>query len=198
MKQGLLLARRALSRWLFSSAPFPSALLSPMLPRSMLVCFMLFASIPAWTSEGRSLGDQVKQLKSEVRELNRELYQLEESLINPANTQIAVFLSLSVNNAFDLDSVEIKIDGNTATTYLYRESELTALKKGGIQRLYIGNLSSGAHTISAVLNGQGESEQYFRREKNYSFEKTSKPTLLELQIVNSRRNGEPEFNVKEW
>ncbi len=162
----------------------------------LVISLSLFTSEHSWAQD-QSLADQVKDLKSDLVKLNRELYELEEALINPANTQIAVFLSLSTQSDFDLDSVELKIDGNLATTYLYKESELTALKKGGVQRLYIGNISSGSHSLTAVLNGLGESDRYFRREKKFSFNKASKPKMLELQIIESRRK-EPEFKIKEW
>lgn len=148
-------------------------------------------------AESKVLSDQVKALKSDLVQLNRELYELEEALINPANTQVSVFLSLSAVSNFDLDSVELKLDGNTATTYLYKESELKALKRGGVQRLYIGNISSGSHTLTAVLNGLGESDRYFRREQKFSFDKASKPKMMELQIIESKKK-EPEFKVKEW
>ncbi|ARU57381.1 AraC family transcriptional regulator [Oleiphilus messinensis] len=159
--------------------------------------FFFGFTVVAQSATKESIHDKVGQLKDEVVQLNRELFELEEAIIHPANTQIAVFLSLKTKESFLLDSIEISIDGKTATTYLYKESELNALSKGGIQRLYIGNLSSGPHRINAVFNGQGD-ERYFRREKTYTFEKSDNAKLIEFSIVDSRTKKEPQFSVKEW
>jgi hypothetical protein len=45
-----------------------------------------------------------------VVDLNRDLFVLEEELLFPANTQVAVFVSMDVGDFFALDSVSLKID----------------------------------------------------------------------------------------
>ena len=55
----------------------------------------------------------------------------------------------------------------TIPLYLYKESELKALKRGGSPALYIGNISSGSHTLTAVLNGLGESDRYLDVNRNF-------------------------------
>lgn len=149
-------------------------------------------------ADNGSLKSQVAQLKDEVIQLNRDLFDLEESILHPANTQVAVFLSIKTKQQFVLDSVELKIDGRTATTYLYRENELKALEQGGVQRLYVGNISTGPHKINAVFNGQGTNDRYFRRDKIFRFEKTEKAKFVELSIESGKNKTEPEFRVKEW
>ena len=52
------------------------------------------------------LDEQVQGLKDEVLDLNRELFLLEEELLFPANTQVAVFLSMDVGEYFAIDSVQ--------------------------------------------------------------------------------------------
>ena len=49
------------------------------------------------------LDEEVQDLKAEVLNLNRELFLLEEELLFPANTQIAVFVSMDVGEFFALD-----------------------------------------------------------------------------------------------
>ncbi len=168
--------------------------------RSVFLAFIAanFFTTVSVAAEKSSIQSRTTQLKEEVIQLNRDLFELEESILHPANTQVAVFLSVNTKEPFILDSVEIKIDGRIATTYLYRESELKALGKGGVQRLYIGNISTGPHKISAVFNGQGSNDRYFRRDKTFSFEKTDKSKFIELTIGDSRKLNEPEFSLKEW
>ncbi|MFD2228725.1 hypothetical protein [Alkalimarinus sediminis] len=145
----------------------------------------------------QSIQAKAQKLKSEVVELNRALFELEEELLYPADTQVALFLSVKTTNKFILDSVEIKIDGKIATTYLYTESEIKALEKGGIQRLYMGNISSGPHKLTAVFNGQGANDHYFRKEKTFNFEKSNRSKFIEIGLSDSK-GAEPEFQFTEW
>src|SRR5882724_8065483 len=52
------------------------------------------AAEPAAPQEFKSLDQDVQSLKKEVLDLNRELFTLEEELLFPANTQVAVFVSI--------------------------------------------------------------------------------------------------------
>ena len=87
-----------------------------------------------------ALDQQTQALKKSVLELNRDLFVLEEELLYPSNTQVAVFVSLDVGEYFALDSVELSVDGKNVSNYLYTERELNALLRGGVHQLYIGNL----------------------------------------------------------
>lgn len=162
---------------------------------SLFVVFC-FSSGIAYSAE-ESIQGEVQALKADVVELNRALFKLEEELLYPADTQIALFLSLQTKNKFSLDSVEMRIDGEIATTYLYTESEIKALEQGGIQRLYIGNLSSGPHKLTAVFNGQGANDHYFRREKTFNFEKSNRSKFIEVSLSDSK-GIEPKFKFNEW
>ena len=93
--------------------------------------------------EEGSLDAEIEALKKEVLSLNRDLFILEEDLLFPPNTQFSVFLSMDAGALFGLDSVQLKINDKNIANHLYTERELAALKRGGVQRLYIGNLPSG-------------------------------------------------------
>ena len=90
--------------------------------------------------EEGSLDAEIEALKKEVLSLNRDLFILEEDLLFPPNTQFSVFLSMDAGALFSLDSVQLKINDKNIANHLYTERELAALKRGGVQRLYIGNL----------------------------------------------------------
>ncbi|MCC7287252.1 MAG: hypothetical protein IT503_13825, partial [Burkholderiaceae bacterium] len=94
-----------------------------------------------------SLDNRIQDLKGDVIRLNRDLLVLEEELLFPANTQVAVFVSMDVGKMFDLDSVQIKLDDKVVTNYLYTPLEVQALHRGGVQRAYLGNLKAGPHEI---------------------------------------------------
>ncbi len=149
-------------------------------------------------SDAQSIDTRIQTLKQEALELNRDLLVLEEELLFPASTQVAVFVSIDVGTLFDLDSVQLKLDNSVVTNYLYTERELQALQRGGVQRLYLGNLKSGKHELVAVFTGKGPHWRDYRRGATLTFEKTTEPKYVELRIRDSERKQQPEFAVKEW
>jgi hypothetical protein len=149
-------------------------------------------------SEFRTLDEDVQDLKKQVLDLNRDLFLLEEELLFPSNTQTAVFISMDVGEFFGLDSVELKIDDKDVANYLYTEREAESLLKGGVQRLFIGNLKAGEHELVAVFTGQGPHTRDYRRAASLVFEKGIGPKYIELTISDREIKLQPEFVVKEW
>jgi hypothetical protein len=149
-------------------------------------------------AESRTLDEDVQGLKKQVLDLNRDLFLLEEELLFPSNTQTAVFVSMDVGEFFALDSVELKIDNKDVANYLYTEREASALVKGGVQRLYIGNLKAGDHELVAVFTGGGPNARDYRRAASLKFEKGIGPKYIELTISDRASKQQPEFVVKEW
>lgn len=153
---------------------------------------------PAVNAQQRALNDSVQDIKKQTLELNRDLFNLEEELLFPANTQVAVFVSLDVGDFFQLDAVQIKLDDKIVANYLYTERQVDALHRGGVQRLYVGNVKSGKHEIVAVLTGRGPHERDYRRGATFTFDKAEQAKYVELKIVDSLANYQPEFQIKEW
>ncbi len=148
--------------------------------------------------ENTALNQQVEDLKQAALNLNRDLLLLEEELLFPGNTQVAVFVSMDVGEFFQLDAVKVKIDDRVIGSHLYTEKQVSALYRGGIQRIYVGNVKSGEHEISAFFTGKGPQGRDYKRAAKLSFEKTSEPALLELRIVDSTQKLQPVFDIKEW
>ena len=146
----------------------------------------------------QALDGKIQTLKQDVMELNRDLLVLEEELLFPASTQVAVFVSMDVGVLFQLDSVQLKVDDAVVANYLYTEREVQALHRGGVQRLFLGNLKTGKHELVAVLTGKGPHARDYRRGTTLTFEKATGPKYLELQIRDETRSQQPEFKVKEW
>jgi hypothetical protein len=157
-----------------------------------------FGQAATESAEFRTLDEDVQDLKKQVLDLNRDLFLLEEELLFPSNTQTAVFVSMDVGQFFGLDSVELKIDNKDVANYLYTEREAQALLKGGVQRLFIGNLKAGEHELVAVFTGQGPHTRDYRRAASLVFEKGIGPKYIELTISDRETKQQPEFVVKEW
>ncbi len=155
------------------------------------------AAAAAPTSAG-SLDDRIQDAKADVIRLNRDLMVLEEELLFPANTQVAIFVSMDVGKMFLLDSVRVKLDGKDVAGYLYTPAEVQALHRGGVQRLYLGNLKSGTHELVAFFTGKGPHERDYKRGATIKIEKGADPKYIELQIKDSTGKLQPEFEVKVW
>jgi hypothetical protein len=148
--------------------------------------------------EEGSLDAEIEALKKEVLSLNRDLFILEEDLLFPSNTQFSVFLSMDSGALFSLDSVQLKINDKNIANHLYTERELAALKRGGVQRLYIGNLPSGEHEIVAIFTGVGPSGRDYRRGETVVIEKTTEPQFVEFMIADDTGKEQPQFDVRVW
>jgi hypothetical protein len=148
--------------------------------------------------EDSSLDAEIEALKKEVLSLNRDLFILEEDLLFPPNTQFSVFLSMDSGALFSLDSVQLKINDKNIANHLYTERELAALKRGGVQRLYIGNLPSGEHEIVAIFTGVGPSGRDYRRGESVVIEKTTEPQFVEFMIADDTGKEQPQFDVRVW
>jgi hypothetical protein len=146
----------------------------------------------------RGLDEEIQGLKKDVVDLNKDLFVLEEELLFPANTQVAVFVSMDVGDFFALDNVTLKIDQKEVANYLYTPREAEALMKGGVQRLYLGNLKVGEHELVAFFTGKGPNERDYKRGATLKFEKGIGAKYLELKINDRQRKLQPEFEIKDW
>jgi hypothetical protein len=197
----LLLALLAGSAWAQTTAAADPAAAAASAPAASAPAAAAFA--PATPPPPPApLDARVQQLKSELVRLNRDLLVLEEELLFPAGTQVAVFVSMDVGAFFELESVQVKMGNQVVGQHLYTPAEVAALRRGGVQRLWLGNLKSGTHAIDAFFTGrgpkQGEHQRDYKRGTTLSFEKTSEPRYIELRIRDAHGKLQPEFDVKVW
>ena len=155
------------------------------------------AAVAAPAAAG-GLDERVQQAKSDVIKLNRDLLVLEEELLFPASTQVALFVSMDVGKLFELDSVQIRLDDKLVANHLYTPLEVQALHRGGVQRVYLGNLTSGSHEIVAFFTGKGPHDRDYKRGATLKFDKGSGAGYVELRIKDSLGKLQPEFDVKVW
>jgi hypothetical protein len=143
----------------------------------------------ATPAEMRGLDEQVQEVKSEVLSIATELDRLEERLLYPSNTQVAVFVSLAEGEAFRLDSLQILIDGAPVARHVYAFEELEAMKKGGVQRIYTGNVTAGEHRIEVSIAGKSSSGSDFSASQRFAFSKEVPPKLLEITLADGGSDG---------
>ena len=156
------------------------------------------AASDAPPADFKTLDQEVQGLKKDVLDLNKDLFVLEEELLFPANTQVALYVSMDVGSFFALDSVTVKIDNKEVKNYLYTAREADALLKGGVQQIYLGNLKVGKHELVAFFTGKGPAERDYKRGATINFDKGVGAKYLELKITDRVAKHQPEFTIKDW
>lgn len=185
--------------WLLSTSAALAQDVAPLEPDTVVASSQLAALAKQDTrQEFRSLDEDVQALKKEVLDLNRDLFLLEEELLFPANSQVAFFISMDVGEYFELDSVNLKIDGKEVANYLYTRREVDSLVRGGVHRVHMGNLKVGDHELVAVFTGKGPNVRDYRRGATLMLKKGIGAKYVELEITDKVRKQQPEFEIREW
>ena len=157
--------------------------------RSLLVVTLFFGPAPATAEEElsgkemHSLDGQVQEIKSDVLNIASELSVLEERLLYPSGTQVAVFVSIEKDEDFRLDAIQLEIDGELATHHIYSFNELEALQKGGVQRIYTGNVPTGDHRLNVTMMGKLKSGEDFSESDSFAFAKGVKPKSIGVTLA---------------
>jgi len=147
--------------------------------------------------EFRSLDEKVQSLKKNVLDLSKDLSHLQDELLTPSSTKISVFVSLDPRNSIKLDSMQLQLDNRTVANYLYNSDEQQALQRGGVQRLYLGNVTIGTHQLSASFSGKDTAGKESRGSVKSPFEKSLSAKFVELKVSKDEDNT-PQLIVKEW
>lgn len=172
-----------------------------------LVTMFILAPAPAFAGDDLNnpreaangkIDNDVQALKKEVLDINRELFMIEEDILYPESTQFTVFVSLDIGDFFALDSIQLRIDDKVVANYLYTKRELAALKRGGVQQLYQGNLKSGPHEITAYFIGKGPHNRDYKRGVTRTITKALSPLFTELKIVDDTAQQQPAFDLAVW
>jgi hypothetical protein len=149
------------------------------------------------TREMKSLDGQVQEIKTDVLDIASELNTLEERLLYPSGTQVAVFVSMADKEDFRLDAVEVEIDGQLATHHIYSFKELEALQKGGVQRIYTGNVTTGSHEINITMSGKLKNGNDFSETESFTFSKDVKPKAVGITLAGPGL-GKSTITVGDW
>src|SRR5688500_1647927 len=146
----------------------------------------------SYREQMKGLDEQVQEVKSDVLSIAAELKRLEERLLYPSNTHLAVFVELVERDTLRLDSVRIQIDGQQVAHSIYSFKELEALQKGGVQRIYTGNVPTGEHQLEVTIAGKLDSGKEYSRSESFTFTKGTEPKLLGVTL------GAAELRLGNW
>jgi len=145
----------------------------------------------------RGLDEQIQEVKSDALRIAAELSLLEEKLLYPSGTQVAIFVAMPKGDTMSLDAVRLQIDGQLVAHYIYSLKELEALRKGGVQRIYVGNVATGDHQLEVLVDGKLEGGADFSRTEHFAFRKEVKPKLVGLTLAGAN-SGKTPITLGEW
>lgn len=163
--------------------------------KTVCAVLLLAASGTGWSEEPSKIDQEMEDVKKALVDLKRDLVILEEDLLFPASSQVSVFLSMDVGDLFQLDAVSLKLNGKEVTHHLYTDKQVDALYRGGVQKLFVGNVKQGDNRVTAFFTGRGPAGRDFRRATTVEFEKTFEPTFIELAISDETADYQPEFKA---
>ncbi len=155
------------------------------------------AAIPVSHKQIKGLDEQVQDIKKDVLDLSTELSQLEEKLLYPSNTEVAVFVALKGNKKFQLDSMQVSMDGKVVNQHIYTYKELEALRAGGVQRIYTGNIKTGDHNLVMHFIGRSESGDEYQRSGKYVVSKAVGPKFVEV-LIGGKSSSDQNMRFKDW
>src|SRR5215467_5475491 len=126
-----------------------------------------------------------------------QMKSLEEKLLYASDTHLAVFVSLAHGETLRLDAVQVQIDGRLATHYIYSFKELDALRRGGVQRIYSGNIATGAHELEVSASGKLANGKDYTQTERFPFTKQIKPKLLGVMLAGPDA-PQPGIHLGDW
>lgn len=141
----------------------------------------------------KGLDEQVQDIKGDVLGIAAELNRLEEKLLYPSGTQVSVFVSVAKGQKFRLDSVDIQLDGKPVARHIYSFKELEALQKGGVQRIYVGNIKTGPHELQVSAAGKSEGGSNYRASASATITKDIGPKLVEINLTGA---GQSDLEIR--
>ncbi|MDJ0938329.1 MAG: hypothetical protein QNJ00_01065 [Woeseiaceae bacterium] len=163
----------------------------------VLCAVLIGASAGADEADVRSLDEQVQEIKSDVLGIASELNNLEERLLYPSGTQVAVFVEMAEKDTFRLDAIQVHIDGELAAHHIYSFNELEALEKGGVQRVYTGNIPTGQHELSVSVLGKLKNGNDYEQSGTFTFSKGVEPKTLGITLAGPGL-GDRGIEVGDW
>ena len=158
------------------------------------LCLLMLAACAGngWANEPQ-LDEEMENVKKALLELKRDLVILEEDLLFPASSQVSVFLSMDMGEFFQLDAVTLKLNGKQVSHHLYTDKQVDALHRGGVQKLFVGNVKQGDNRVTAFFTGRGPNGRDYRRATTVEFEKSFEPTFIALAISDETEDYQPDF-----
>ncbi len=159
---------------------------------------LLFQSFVNAEVSEESLEQDIDNLGAEVDGIARDIALLERELLFPPLTRVQFYLSVNKDVQFRLQSISLSLDDEEKSFHIYSESDLAALRLGGVQRFWEGNVAMGVHTLKVMVSGLDRNDREIEKKLDLSFEKKNGGHSLELKILADSESKNAMFSVIDW
>ena len=151
----------------------------------LLVCLWTITSSAEEVTRDqiKGLDAQVQNIKNEILGIASSLIQLEEKLLYPEGTRILIFLTVAQGDNFPLGTVNIKIDDKETARHTYTPGGVDALRHGGAQRVYIGNIPGGEHRLEVEIIANSSDQRDSPIVSAYAFSKYANAKTIEISLA---------------
>ena len=75
------------------------------------------------------------------------------------------------------------MDGKPTTHHLYTFNELEALRRGGVQKIYTGNVRTGDHDLEVQVSGKTSHGSDFQKSGHFMVSKDVAPKIVEVSLA---------------
>lgn len=163
----------------------------------MMLSTSLVVAEEITTEQIKGLDEQVQEIKEDVIGIAADLSRLEEKLLYPSDTQVSFFVSIADEDNTTVDAIQLILDDKVIAKHLYTFRELEALRKGGVQRIYTGNIRTGIHELVVTVKGKSSSGGRFNKTAKYKVNKKVRPKIVEVRL-DEPGSGEQGIQFKDW
>jgi hypothetical protein len=145
----------------------------------------------------RGLDEQVQEIKSDVLGISQELSRLEEKLLYPSGTEVAVFVALAKGEQMRLDAVRVQIDGQLVAHYIYSFKELRGPAEGRRAADLRREREHRRAPARVLVDGKLEAGTDYSHSEHFTFRKEVKPKLVGLTRGRPDSGAAP-IALEEW
>lgn len=162
----------------------------------LLLCVLLLTiSLTASATNNQSIANKIEVLKQQAVLLHKDLAQLERDLVYPTTTQIAIYVSKKLTKDITIGSINLSIDGQDVASHIYTLEQNNALKLGGMQRLFMGNVAVGEHHFKITLKGIDSQNDITTIEGTAAYYKNAQPLSINVNLFDENGTKEPLLSV---
>ena len=143
----------------------------------------------------------VQELKAEVLDINQRALSTETAFLYPDATRVTIYAGVKAQGLL-IEDLTITVDDGAPTQRKFDTLEAIALQRKGLYRAVRLNAAPGAHRIRAEFSARyADAEPNtppLRGRYEAVFEKTTKPSDLEVLIAVEGYGKVPVIKLRDW
>ena len=167
-----------------------------------LLALLLYAATAAaelpLAKEYQSLDKRIQTIKGGQLALGQDLSMLDKGMLSFSGNPLVVYLTTDIDDIFELQAVELELNGNLTARIEMTPTMLSALQHGGAQRVIVKEIQQGDYQLKATIIGKVGKGREYRTPVTLTFSKENRPKIVELRVSNARERFLPNIDALQW